>query len=662
MKDAQDKHQGASNGQAKAFHSELARMLFEQARSTMAVGALTFCVAAAILNGAVDNTTLFSWLAFGLFSQAVRMPLFFAMARRPDGFLPVNAYAAFVALSGLAWGLLSILFWSASLSMVNQIVIVMFPMALSIAAVTSYCSSPRTYMAFVLPAQLPFVAITLSSGDTAIMPLAAPALLFLGGQMVLFRRFHAQISDSIRLQSLNQALVEDLSRQNDQLAQARDEAEVASRAKSDFLTRVSHEFRTPINGIIGPLQLIESGALDTRQIHLLNTARESSDRLLRMVDDVVEVSSLEATTPDVREVDFSLRSLVADLMKRWAPVATNKQLSIEWSVGASVPEAILGDDSAVKRLIGHLLSNAIEFTEAGGVTVHATLDTVVSAEPRLRVTVSDTGVGIAPDRIDQIFDDFVQGADSMTRESSGTGLGLSIVRRLASTMGGSVSAVSDKGIGSTFLVLLPFTVGSIDKAQKLAPIVAPSPEFMKGKDALPQRPDARPLDAEVQEGLGAMPLENTPLDDSESEDSDSVTANSKGTPLRSGMKALVAEDNRVNQMVIEAMLDGLGCEVMVTDNGAAALDAMEKQNFDIIFMDCQMPIMDGFKATSAIRERGESVPIVAVTANALASDRDRCLSAGMNDFLTKPFASESLEQMLIRWVGTGDVLEPEAIS
>jgi len=358
------------------------------------------------------------------------------------------------------------------------------------------------------------------------------------------------------LRRQNQALIDDLSQQNVELANARDAAEVSSKAKGEFLTRVSHEFRTPINGILGPLQLLQSSTQDARQTHLLGTIKESGDRLLRMVDDVVEVSTLEASEPKARQIDYSLEKLIEQLVSQWESVANEKGLSVEWSIDSSVPAAILGDDKGVHRLLEHLFCNAIEFTEEGGLTLHATLDTVETAEPRLRITVSDTGVGIASDQLGAIFDDFSQGQDSMTRQSSGTGIGLAIVRRLARAMGGTVEAVSDEGIGSTFLVLLPMTVGSVHKLRKVTRIDSPAVSRLN--------PKTKGNVTRLHNKGNASNIK-----------SPRVESERKVCAIKPGLRALVAEDNRVNQMVIEAMLNGLGCEVVVAGNGAVALEALE---------------------------------------------------------------------------------------
>jgi len=572
-------HENTAPRQALAFQEELAQLLFAQATSTMLVGVLTFCIAAVLLYSEVDTRYLALWLALGIGSHAIRVPLFVKMRRNPNAPLPINIYTLFVGLSGAIWGTATILFWSPSLTIVNQIVLILFPMALSIAAVTSYCASPRVYMAFVFPAQLPFIVLTLFSGDTTIMTLAAPALLFIGGQMVLFNRFHKQITTSLWLRRQNQVLIDDLSQQNDELAKARDAAEVSSKAKGEFLTRVSHEFRTPINGILGPLQLLQSSSQDAQQAHLLGTIQESGNRLLRMVDDVVEVSTLEASEPKTRQIDYSLEKLIEQLVSRWKSIANKKGLSLDWSIDASVPAALLGDDKGVSRLLEHLFSNAIEFTEEGGLTLHATLDTFETAEPRLRLTVSDTGIGIASDQLGAIFDDFSQGQDSMTRQSSGTGIGLAIVRRLARAMGGTVEAVSDQGIGSTFLVLLPMTVGSVHKLRKITRIDAPAVAPEQAKVLTPAQAQQLP-----QEKTHSKPQAATRLSpeakgnvtrlhgkgNASNARAASVESKSKACTVTPGLRALVAEDNRVNQMVIEAMLNGLGCDVLVVDNGKSS--------------------------------------------------------------------------------------------
>jgi signal transduction histidine kinase/ActR/RegA family two-component response regulator len=385
-----------------------------------------------------------------------------------------------------------------------------------------------------------------------------------------------------------------------ELEHARRLAESANVAKSQFLATISHEFRTPLNGILGTTELLLDSSLTPNQRRFAKTAHLSATALLALVDDVIDLSRIEAGKFTLRHTSFDLRALVDEAMDLMAAIARDKPISLNHHLPPQLPERLLGDPVRLRQLLVNLLHNGVKFTDRGSVTLSVALQGFDDAGAlRLRFEVRDTGQGIAQDYLDSVFDAFTQADASTTRRHGGSGLGLAIAKDLTELMGGRLGVTSRLGEGSTFwfeLALQP-AVG--------APAKAPPPPIEMGE-----------LAAHV----------------------------------------LLAEDDSVNQMVVEAMLTRLGCIVEVAADGNAALGAATRRHYDLILMDCHMPAMDGFEATRRIRddefERGRGhTPIVALTADALAGDRERCIESGMDDYMTKPVSSAMLAACVERWTG-----------
>jgi len=386
-----------------------------------------------------------------------------------------------------------------------------------------------------------------------------------------------------------------------ELEQARAQAEAANVAKSQFLATISHEFRTPLNGILGTTELLLDSPLTPSQRRFAKTAHLSATALLALVDDVIDLSRIEAGKFTLRNTAFDLRALIDEAMDLMAAIARDKPISLERRLPSQLPARLLGDPVRLRQLLVNLLHNGVKFTDRGSVTLSIALlghDDVGGL--RLRFEVRDTGPGIARDHLESVFDAFTQADASTTRRHGGSGLGLAIARDLTELMGGRLGVDSRLGEGSTFwfeLALQP----AVEPPSK----AAPPPPIEMGELA---------------------------------------------------PRVLLAEDDSVNQMVVEAMLTRLGCMVEVAADGNAALGAATRRRFDLILMDCHMPEMDGFEATRRIRddefERGRGhTPIVALTADALAGDRERCIESGMDDYMTKPVSSAMLAACVERWTG-----------
>jgi signal transduction histidine kinase/ActR/RegA family two-component response regulator len=393
---------------------------------------------------------------------------------------------------------------------------------------------------------------------------------------------------------------EALQAQTVELEQARRQAESANVAKSQFLATISHEFRTPLNGILGTTELLLDSPLTSSQRRFAKTAHLSATALLALVDDVIDLSRIEAGKFTLRNTSFDLRALVDEAMDLMAAIARDKPISLERRLPPQLPTQLLGDPVRLRQLLVNLLHNGVKFTDRGSVTLSVTQQGRDDAGAlRLRFEVRDTGQGIAQDYLDSVFDAFTQADASTTRRHGGSGLGLAIAKDLTELRGGRLGVDSRLGEGSTFWFELAMQP-AVD-----APAKAPPPPIEMGE-----------LAAHV----------------------------------------LLAEDDSVNQMVVEAMLTRLGCIVEVAADGNAALGAATHRRYDLILMDCHMPQMDGFEATRRIRDdefdRGRGhTPIVALTADALAGDRERCIESGMDDYMTKPVSSSMLAACVERWTG-----------
>jgi signal transduction histidine kinase/ActR/RegA family two-component response regulator len=389
-----------------------------------------------------------------------------------------------------------------------------------------------------------------------------------------------------------------LESQKGELDAARRQAEQASRAKSEFLAVTSHEIRTPMNGILGAVDLLAGTALTPTQQRYVRVAHDSAAALLRLIDDVLDVSRIEAGKFTLTPAVVDLRALIAEALDLVEVTVRDKPVRIVSEVSPRLDGPVIADPLRLRQLIVNLLHNGAKFTERGTVALTASVLGESGATLQVRLSVSDTGVGIAPEQLASIFEPFTQGDASSTRRHGGSGLGLAIVAELVTLMQGQVHVESRPGIGSHFWVDLPL---------QRAPEHAATPVAAADDD------------------------DETPV------------------------SVLVAEDNPVNQLVVVEMLKALGCAVDVVDDGHEALRAAQPGRYAIIFMDCHMPRVDGFEATRMIRERerrtGGHVVIVALTADSLATDRERCLAAGMNDFLTKPASSSQLSATIERWTG-----------
>ncbi len=387
------------------------------------------------------------------------------------------------------------------------------------------------------------------------------------------------------------------------LEEARAKAQEASNLKSSFLANMSHEIRTPLNGIIGMTKLMEQTPMNARQVDYLETIKVSSTSLLALINEILDLSKIESGKFQLEETNFELSSLIKSAISIVDYSAKLKNLEIKTEIDPKVPEFLTGDPLRLRQVLLNLINNAIKFSEHGLIKVRVTpKGPDIHGSPHLLFEIIDQGVGFDADTRTKLFQNFSQGDSSMTRKYGGTGLGLAISKQIVEMMKGSIDVDSVKGIGSRF--------------------------YFDVNLGVPQ------IDSQIQKISNLKPT----------------------APLQGHI--LIAEDNLVNQKVVSEMLSTMGCTSRVVDNGSAAIASLLTEQFDLVLMDAQMPVMDGYEATRLIRkgqagDDNRTIPILATTANAIKGDIELCLEAGMNDYISKPISYNDLAFKVSKWIGRG---------
>jgi signal transduction histidine kinase/DNA-binding response OmpR family regulator len=540
------------------------------------------------------------------------------------------------------------------------------------------------------------------------------------------------------------------------IAQAQGKLNELNQLKSDFLANMSHEIRTPMNGIFGMAELLKESDIDERQQHYVRTLQSSADHLLGLINDILDFSKMEAGQMKLDPVRFNLHETIEEVMEVLSPRAREKNLELLLHYPPGTPRFILADPGRIRQVLFNLIGNAIKFTDKGYVITHVTILATSNKRFRLGIRIEDTGIGIPEDKINSLFEKFMQVESGSTRARQGTGLGLAISRNLVRLMGGDISVESVPGKGTSFSWHIEITEATepaqeiahsallVGKRVMLVDDLAPNRQVFKelltaaGMDCLVAEnvPEAlsmldyeydskrtihavitddlmpgmvgtdfcahivtsaryssvpvivlsaaRPEDVKKRlNGKGAKAYFAKPVSHQQILESlahifegkaaplvpmvpekEAITPVSPGTAAN-GRQILLVEDNKVNLEIISEMLSQLGCSVTTAVNGRQALEKIRSQPFDMVFMDCQMPEMDGFEAAGHLRSLKDKnhipdVPVIALTANALKGDRERCLQSGMNDYLSKPVQKAQLQAMIGKWLASKTPLESVA--
>ncbi len=603
---------------------EQVRRVEQNASLSNIVSLVVSLVVAFILWGDVSHGLLIAWLVYMVTVSCLRHAMTLLQQKSMEYELVYdrfgNAYLASIILTAAGWGSCGFLLFPADAS-AHQLTIGFVLAGMASGGVTVMAPIIRLYYAYLVLVILPVsLKLMMMGGDYLVLSLVTIGYMLV--MVAIGTRIHKSILSSLELRFHNESLIKFMSQArnesedlNEELAdeieqrkrvekelhKAKEAAEAASKTKSEFLANMSHEIRTPMNGILGTLQLLQGSDMSDSQKEYVNIAYNSGESLLSLLNDILDFSKIEAGKLELEYIPFDLRELVKELSVLLKQKADEREVALYTKVDETLPQVIRGDSVRIRQILANLMTNAIKFTEKGDVTIRVSVIDQDEKTARLRFEVIDTGIGIAEEAQRKLFNSFTQADGSTTRKYGGTGLGLAIVRQLVTMMRGRLGVESEKGKGSTFWAEIAFEIvnESLDKAA------------------------AKEEKAEVIDLQG---------------------------------KALLVEDNPVNQVVARKMLEKVGLSYEVVNNGEEAVKRLtQDHDFDLVLMDCQMPIMDGYEATRKLREYEEDkpfgrLPVIAMTANAMEGDRDKCLDAGMDDYVAKPVKQDALRETLAKYL------------
>jgi signal transduction histidine kinase len=512
-------------------------------------------------------------------------------------------------VTGLGWGYAAWMFFP-TLGQAERSLLVLVLAGITAGGTRSLGPVLPACWSFQFLTLLPLAARFFLSGDPVQVTMGLLSFFYAAFLAAMARSFHRSLSDSLRLgfdyavlvgelqqkklqaEELNRGLTEEIARRRQveaELRAAMERAEAASRTKS--------EFRTPMNGVLGMLDLLKTTPINAAQREQVETAASSADALLRLLNDILDFSKIETGRLEFETIPFRPAALAEEVVSLLQPRAAAKSLSLVFTANPAAASCVLGDPTRLRQVLFNLVGNAVKFSERGQVSLRLTGAPGPGASLQLTVEVEDTGIGMTEDTRAHLFQPFMQADSSMSRRYGGSGLGLAISQKLVERMGGGITVQSTLGRGSVFGFSVPFPL-------------APEPSVAAGQVA------------------------------------------SAIAPQSFHGRILVVEDDRVNQRVITLMLERMGLECLVVSDGLTALTVLAQGHWDLVFMDCQLPDIDGFETTRRARAQlaGQPLPISALTANVRAEDRAACLAAGMDDFVPKPIRSDALREVLARWL------------
>jgi PAS domain S-box-containing protein len=435
--------------------------------------------------------------------------------------------------------------------------------------------------------------------------------------IAVVRNITARKSGELKLTEYAQ----ELERKNEELESALVTAREATQLKSRFLANISHEIRTPMNGVLGMTDFLLATKLTAEQQEFAESIKRSADSLLTLINDILDISKIEAGKMRLDRVPFQLGPTINEVASLFALEARMKGLGFISTIPSDLPRVVVGDPGRLRQVLTNLIGNALKFTDHGEIGVQAELMSEATNVVQIRFTVHDTGIGMPADQQGRLFESFIQGDGSSTRRHGGTGLGLAISKQLVELLGGEIGVASEPGQGSRFWFTASFG--------KQAP----------GEIPAHKAPAEKTITRSAAKVQTAPPVNRT------------IAA--QPAVVASHLRVLLAEDNEINQRITLRLLEKLGLAADAVVNGREAVQALEKRKYDLVLMDCQMPDMDGFEATAIVRSRegtARRTPICALTANAMEGDRERCLAAGMDDYISKPVGLEKLQKAVDRWI------------